>query len=273
MSLRIRQNWKLPEKVFKRRKRGSIPASETDYRVYELSLSERVRYGICGAAVAAVIAFIFYRSVWMLILAVPLAAFYPEYRKKDLKNARDRKLAAEFREGITVLSSALGAGYSLENALEESESELRLLYGDGSMIVREFSGINHRRSMNIPVEIAWEEFGERSGSEDIRNFARVIRIAKRSGGELASIISRSADVIGDKIRIREEILTVTAAKRFEQSIMNLVPVFIVIYIEATSPGFFDTLYTTFFGRVIMTGCLAVYTGAVFLAKRILDIEI
>ena len=65
----------------------------------------------------------------------------------------------------------------------------------------------------------------------------------------------------------------TAARRLEQKVMNIVPVGIVIYIEITSPGFFDSMYTTFTGRVIMTACLAVYAAAIVIAGRILDIEV
>ena len=65
----------------------------------------------------------------------------------------------------------------------------------------------------------------------------------------------------------------TAAKRFEQSIMNIIPILIVIYIDLTSPGFFDLMYSTIIGRIIMTVCLVAYIVAVLMAKKILKIEI
>ena len=226
-----------------------------------------------GLAFAAVFAYVFYRSVAVAILLAPLAVIYPIFKKKDLKAKRDARLAEEFKEGIMILSSSLSAGFSFENAMRESEAELRILYGDKSLIVGEFELINHRVSMNIPIEQAWEEFAQRSDSEDIRNFVQVIKVAKRSGGELNSIIAHTSDTIGDKIRIEEEILTITSAHRLEQSIMNLVPIFIVIYIDMSSPGFFDSMYTGIAGRVVMTICFAIYLLAIFLSKKILEIEI
>ena len=97
--------------------------------------------------------------------------------------------------------------------------------------------------------------------------------AKRSGGELVSIINHTSGVIRDKIQIQEEITTMTAAKQFEQKIMNLVPYCIVIYIEFSSPGFFRQMYGTAAGRVVMTGCLLIYCASCFLAFKILDIEL
>ena len=103
----------------------------------------------------------------------------------------------------------------MENALLESTRELRMLLGGEAYIVREFELLSHLVSMNIPVEKAMDEFAERAGVDDIRNFARVLRVAKRSGGDLVPIINQTADTIGDRIQMKEDILTITASRRFE----------------------------------------------------------
>ena len=54
---------------------------------------------------------------------------------------------------------------------------------------------------------------------------------------------------------------------------SAIPLLIVFYIELTSPGFFDLLYGTAAGRVVMTVCLGIYLGACSLSKRILEIRI
>ena len=156
----------------------------------------------------------------------------------------------------------------MENALLESTRELRMLLGGEAYIVREFELLSHLVSMNIPVEKAMDEFAERAGVDDIRNFARVLRVAKRSGGDLVPIINQTADTIGDRIQMKEDILTITASRRFEQNIMNL-----VIYIDFSNPGFFTVMYTTPVGRAVMTGCLVVYLLSIALSWKILNIEL
>ena len=109
--------------------------------------------------------------------------------------------------------------------------------------------------------------------QDVDQFARVFAAAKRSGGELTDIISQTAGIIRDKIQVQEEIHTLTAARVFEQKIMNGIPFGIILYIDFTSPGFFHVMYETWLGRIFMTACLGIYVGAVFLAKKILDIPL
>ena len=187
--------------------------------------------------------------------------------------AKKRRLVVEFKEAIMILSSLLNAGYSLENSIKEALVELRLLYAKDNLIIKEFEYINQLIYMNISVEMAFDDLAYRSHSEDIRSFAKVLRIAKRSGGELESIISHTVGVIGDKVRIKEEIITMTTSKRFEQSVMNIFPLFIVLYIDISSPGFFNIMYTTIIGRVCMSIGLIVYLFAIYISKRLLNIEV
>lgn len=106
------------------------------------------------------------------------------------------------------------------------------------MITEEFSYMEAGVRMNRPVELLLADMGRRSGIQDVDQFARVFAAAKRSGGELTDIISQTAGIIRDKIQVQEEIHTLTAARVFEQKIMNGIPFGIILYIDFTSPGFF-----------------------------------
>lgn len=204
---------------------------------------------------------------------IPAGLLYPLFKRGDLKNKRRKRLNLEFKEGIVILSSFLSAGYSVENAFSASVRELAVMYGREGLITREFTHLESRFRMNRPVEQALIEFGDRSGLDDVKNFAQVFAAAKRSGGELVSIINHTSGVIRDKVQIQEEIAAMTASKQFEQKIMNLIPFFLVAYIDFTSPGFFGLMYSSGLGRGIMTVCLAVYVSAFYLSQRLLRIEV
>ena len=62
-----------------------------------------------------------------------------------------------------------------------------------------------------------------------------------------------------------------SAKKMEQTIMDLVPFGIILYIDATTPGFFDSLYHNAAGMALMTALMAVYLAAYLMAEKILDI--
>ena len=133
--------------------------------------------------------------------------------------------------------------------------------------------MNAQISLSVPVERLLMDFGRRSGSEDIENFAAVFAAAKRMGGSTADIVRETAVTITSKIDVEREIETAIAAKKYEQKIMSVMPAFIILYMQLTSPDFLTVMYTSFFGRLAMTACLAVYSGALMWSAKIVDIRV
>lgn len=244
-----------------------------DYSQYSLSPREWLIYSAMGLAAGAATAFVFYRSIFIFMLLLPAGIIYPLMKRSELSIRRQEELRKQFKEAVLILSSSLGAGYSVENAFTASLRELEELYGPDGMISVEFSYIVHQLRMNRTVEALLAEFAKRSGLEEIKNFAEIFAVSKRSRGELVSVVNHTVHVISDRIQVREEIMTMTAEKQFEQKIMNLVPFFIVFYLEFSSPGYFAMMYETMAGRMVMTGCLAVYGVSCILSSKILDIEL
>ena len=167
----------------------------------------------------------------------------------------------------------LKAGYSVENAFREAKKDMDLLYGEKSLISRHFERICKGLKNNIPLEKLLFAFGQESQNTDIQEFAGVFAVAKRSGGNMTEIIGRSISVISQKVEVEKEIDVLISAKRMEARIMNVVPFFIIFYINLTSRGFFEPLYHNVFGIVLMTICMAVYIAAYLLSEKIVNISV
>ena len=52
--------------------------------------------------------------------------------------------------------------------------------------------------------------------------------------------------------------------------MNVVPLVILLYLNLTSPGYFDVLYGNVSGICIMSVCLLVYLAAYALSEQMLQ---
>ena len=209
----------------------------------------------------------------MFLLLVPAGICYPLLIRNRLKAKRQEELQIQFKDAILAVSGCLNVGYSVENAFSEALKETDRVYGNESMMSKEIRLLLHKIRLNRTLEESLMDFAIRSGLEDVKSFADVFLAAKSSGGEMMKTIARTTDIISEKVRIKQDILTATAARRMEQKIMNAVPFVIVLYMEVSSPGFFDVLYGTAAGRMIMTGCLLVYLGAMVWGQKILEISI
>lgn len=215
----------------------------------------------------------FYRSVIVfLLLLIPCLIIFLRQKKKDLLRKRKEKLNFQFKEMMNAVIAGLQAGYSIENAFSHAYQDICLLYGNQSMMAKELYYLTKELRNNRNIEDILLDFAARCQVPDIRDFAEVFHIAKKSGGNLVGILKNTADIISDKIEVKREITTMISAKCLEQKIMDIVPFAIILYIDVTSPGFFDGMYHNIAGIAIMTILLVVYVAAYLMAERIIHIE-
>lgn len=221
----------------------------------------------------ALILYLFYKSVYAAILLPPGIWLFHRYNKKEREKKYRKKLNSQFKDALLSLSAALRAGYSMENAVTECLGEMQGMYGEDAPVFCEFRIVKNQMELGISLESAFHDLAERSGVEDIKTFAEVFSIAKRTGGDLVEIIQKTASDIAAKIDTRDEIEVVIRSKKLEQNIMVLMPPLIILYIDLSAGSMLLPLYESLLGRVIMTICLAVYVGAFFLSRKIMNIEV
>lgn len=216
------------------------------------------------------LAYFFYRSLWAIPVLSPVGFF--SFRTLCAKKSEKEKeeLTAQFRECILAVSTSLQAGYSAENSFVECIEDMKLMYGEDSMICSELEMIRRGMNINISLEELLQDMAGRSGCDEISEFAQIFSLAKRSGGNMAEIIRNSAVLIGRRIELRQELRLLLAGKRMELNIMKVMPFGILLYISFSTPGYFDPLYHNAFGVAVMTGCLAVYLAAYVMSEAVMS---
>lgn len=245
-----------------------------NYLSYTYSPKEYGCTWLKGFCMGAAFLYLFYDSVLIGTVGGAFAGvFYAASHKKHLIAMRKWELNLEFKEGIAGISTAMRAGYSIENAFAEAKKDLGILYDGQSYIEKEFAYIEKQLGLNRTVEELLHELSVRSGIEDIESFAGVFITAKRTGGDMVAIIQSTVKNINEKVEVKREIQTMVTAKKLEGKIMNLIPPFMIAYLRISSPGFLEPLYHNMTGMIIMSAMLIIYAFAYQIGKQILDMEV
>lgn len=257
------------------RKRTVGGESLIDYATYELTFNEWLKYFFIAAGVLFGIAFLFYDSFIVSLIAAAFGFIYPKVKKKNLKEKRKDELSLQFKEAISALSSSLAAGQSIENAFRDALKDVKLLYPDDeAYIIKEFNLINRRIENGETVERAIDDFAKRSDVDDIKNFSNVFITCKRTGGDLVNVIKQTSDIITDKIEIQQDIKVLVSQKKFESKIMAVAPIGIILFLRVTSPEFVAPLFEFgTAGPVIMTIALTFIALSLFISQKIMDISV
>lgn len=237
-------------------------------------IRELIKYALCDVAILMTMGYLFYRSIRAMVIITVLGMPVLLYGQRKQYIKRQKLIIGEqFKEAILSLAASLRTGYSVENGFAEVHRELVTLYGEQSIMAVEVKNIIKKLKLQIVIEDLLEDLGKRNGVEDIKDFAGVFRLAKRSGGDMVAIISKTAKTIGDKYDMQREIATLLAAKRMEQKLMLAMPIAILVYITLANPGFLDVLYEGIIGRFIMSVCLIIYAAAFMIGEHIVNIDI
>ena len=244
-----------------------------NYSTYRMSMGTKIKYALIYTGLFFLLGYVFYGSPLAGIPGFAAMPFMFKKKQKQLAQKNRDRLLLEFKELILSFSNALRAGYSIENAFIEAYGELKFLYEEDSLIMTESKQIISKMKNQQNLEDLLTDLGRRSCLEDIRDFAAVFQVAKKSGGNLPKIISETSQRISDKLNVSDEIRLMFAEKQFEQKIMNCLPVLIILYISVSNPGYFDPLYKNITGVIIMSVCLIVYIAAYFLSQKIMDIRV
>ena len=253
-----------------RRGREAVPA---DYASLRRTAGERLCLFGKSILYGAGAGWLFYDSLLGGIVLIPCFLAAGLLAGERMARQKRWQLNLEFRDGLEALSAALAAGYSAENAFGEALSDLKQLYPEDSLIVREFRHIHLGMKSGNTVQDMLSDLAERSGVEDIVSFAAVFAAAKLYGGDMIRVLRRSIDKIGQKIETKREIRILLEGRRYETMILKGMPCGSILYLRVFSDGFLSPLYHSVSGAAVMSVLLLLYCGFAYLADRLTEIEI
>ena len=239
---------------------------------YRLTWKDRLVYGAAGGIIAFFILMIFYRSftaAW--IGAIPSAFLYPHWKKKEIFSRRKQEITREFKESLYTLSASLRAGESLESAFASTVREMDA--ESYPYLYESWRRILAKIRLQRRLEDLLQEFAADTQIDEIQSFAQIIAVSKRTQGEITTIIDHTAQLLQEKIEMKQELIVLLAKKKTEQRIMNLMPFLVIGMLTTVSPEYMAPLYGTLNGRIVMTVCILLAGGSIWMSKVFSEIRV
>lgn len=269
----------------------AVTGDETlNYRVYYMSRIEKIAYFLLAFAVGAAVGLLFYggigkdeygdpttvtlvlNTIIALICGGAAGKLFVPIRTHQIQEGRQKRLRSQFRDMLEALTTALNAGSNVHDAFLSVQEDLKNQYEEDAFILKELYLINTGTANGFILEELLEDFGKRSGIEDIQNFADVFQICFRQGGNIKETIRNTNEIISDKMSVEEEIETIVSGSKSEQYIMLVMPVLLIGMIKLSSPEFGDN-FTTLTGLLSTTIGVGMFVASYFLGKKLLEIRI
>lgn len=244
-----------------------------DYKKYQFSWIQVAGVLLQAVLFTGIIAYLFYSSLCGMVFGPVLFVILMRRKKANCIAQRKRMLHGEFLDALKIVSTSLMSGMSMENAWREASKEMQVMHSKKSVIYRELEEMNHLVETNIPMEKVLIQFAYRSGVEDIISFAEVFEYGKRSGANWRKLIHDTTLRMEEKYETEKQIQIMLTEKKMEQKIMSVIPLGMILFLRVTSKDYMDVLYGNPFGIICMTICLMGYGVALYMAERIMKVQV
>jgi tight adherence protein B len=165
------------------------------------------------------------------------------------------------------MAGGLRAGYTF---LQGAEAVVREL---PSPIRDEFGSLLEDLRVGVSMEEAMLTLARRIRSEEVDMLATAILIQRTSGGNLAEIIDTIAYTIRERLRIRREIMTLTAQERISSYIVGALPIACFVMLTLNNPAYLSNLFDIPLGHLLLGLAVVLEIVGFYIIRRIIDIKI
>lgn len=259
-----------------------------NYAVYVMSRAEKIVVNMISFVVGGAVGLIFYGNLFMLdgfattatyisnIVVFCLLGFLatkfiiPMYKNRCLEK-KSGVLKRQFRDMLESLTASFSSGSNVQHAFESAYADLKMQYGEKDYIVLEMEEIINGIRQNINIEVMLQDFGNRSGNEDIISFADVFSICYRKGGNMNFVINRTHSVISDKMVVSDEIETKLTSNKMQHNVMSVMPIVVVAMLRFTNPSFAAN-FATLTGVLVNTVAIGIFVGAYIYGNKIVAMK-
>lgn len=184
-----------------------------------------------------------------------------------LRHRRLTRFHDELPKSLDLIVSALRAGYSLTAALELAaregsepvRSELRMCFEE------QYYGLDLRDAMgNLLMRVP---------SKDLRIVVAVVLVQRESGGNLAEVLSNTAEVIRERCRLKRQVLVHTAQGRLTGWVIGLLPLVLLFLLYTINPGLESLLWKRELGlKLLYAGAAMMFAGGIVI-RRIVRMDV
>ena len=227
------------------------------------------------AFIVAFIALTYLGFPWMLSLIVALGCFaLPWAYVRYLKANYQRRFEVQLADTLMLMANGLRAGFSFLQTLEMVSREAQPPVAD------EFQRMVQEIAVGVPVNQALENMATRVKSSDLDLVVTAVLIQREVGSSLAEILEIIAGVIGERLRIRGEIRTLTAQGRLTGMVLGFLPMSLGFVLHLVGrvmtphePSFVWPLVATAPGQVMLAIGLVMQVIGFMIIMKIVSIKV
>lgn len=196
-----------------------------------------------------------------------LLAATPFFYLLSKRERRMKKFQEQLPDALDLVARALKAGHALSGGMRMVAEEFPDPVGT------EFNKTLNEIGFGVGVDEALKNLAKRVSCADLQFFVVSVIVQRETGGNLAEILERIANLIRERFKLQGKIRTLSAEGRFSAVILIVLPIIISIALLVLNPQYIGTLVNDPIGHVLIAVAILLMITGVIVMKRMVTIKV
>lgn len=183
------------------------------------------------------------------------------------RDQRLRKTVHQLPHTLDTMSTAMKSGFSFIQAMQLIAKEVPDPIGS------EFQKAIREINLGENMETAFQNMLNRIPNRDLEMVVTAVLIQRQTGGNLIKILETLRETVVERIRVKEEIHSLTAQGKLSAWIVTLLPIALAILLTLMNPQYFLPILSHPFGIAILIGGITLELIGWILIQKIIKIEV
>ena len=162
------------------------------------------------------------------------------------RGQRLSRFERQLPDSLDMMTRATRAGHALTASMQLVAEEAAEPLGS------EFGRVVDEARLGSDLNDALDKLCRRIPLRDVQFLATVIKIQRTSGGNLAEMLERLADVVRDRFKLLSQAQAVSAQQKWSAILIGISPVAFAVLFRLMNPHYFDPLLASPKGPMLIT---------------------
>jgi tight adherence protein B len=222
----------------------------------------------CALAASAAVLVATHNDIPILtLIAGALGAAAPVKWVARKARIRVRMFEEQFPECLEFISRSMRAGHAFSVSLEMVHKEF------SDPLASEFRRTYEEQNLGQPLDIVLKKMATRMPMLDTQFFVSAVLLQKRTGGNLAELLDKLADIIRQRFKLRARIRAISAQGLMSGRILASIPAAVGCLMFVVNPQYARFFVDDPAGHEMIAGAMTLQIVGYMIIKKIVTFEV
>jgi tight adherence protein B len=203
----------------------------------------------------------------MAIAAGAVLALLPLWYVRRTSRRRVSGFEEQFPDFLEFVSRSMRAGHAFSVAIEMAHREF------SDPLAGEMRRAFDEQNLGQPLEIVLRRLSERIPSMDVQFFVSAVLLQKRTGGNLAELLDKLAQLIRDRFKLRARIRSASAQGIMSGRILSAIPACVACIMSVVNPQYSRFFIDDPVGHQLLAATVGLQVVGYLIIKKIVTFEV